>query len=580
MAGRVGEDDREIAATDADYIFNVDDEDALRQIKPQTNPTSFQTDVIRDTDKSTTSSSPRLMNSSENLEGSCDSRIMSNEGEDDTLMESSRSFGNDGISLIIHNNCGPNESILVTDNETEKRSDMRFTTDDCDRDVAEEINIIVTEQLIPDLSNCSIETVNVNGDRLKSKSPQTISESSNSISGPTISDDSESESDVNFENRENDDDDDNKGKEDEEEEDESRDENCNLKMNKKEECDNGNLSDKDNRENKVNGMHKDSFEISGRNNETLNVEILNVSSNIQTVEDSLMQNDLYERELKRRSVSIINEKSIEEMFDDNGWVVTDQDLQTDPQTDSQYSQTTGSMIPISCQFTNADPVDCPFEETEDSIDHSSDDAARIHADEIIPKILEQRYIGDDLRVRLDIKDVEKISTDEQDIFPTNPSRSHVYGQNSLGKNGWLISDESESESDRAVSPIEIVKLGINGDNERINSETDNAQHDSIIDENGWVILNDDDDDDNDDIIGKNFGKHRMSMLRSQTIDALNKSNIENGALSANATQSRDNNELSGEHEESDTDINIPMKMVTTVLCVSVLCYSVLMNLFP
>ena len=96
------------------------------------------------------------------------------------------------------------------------------------------------------------------------------------------------------------------------------------------------------------------------------------------------------------------------------------------------------------------------------------------------------------------------------------------------------------------------------------------------DENGWVILN----KVNDSSSGKEGeSMDETSTIRSQTTDLVARTNVENGALVANATQSKET-ESCNEHEDTPgVDITIPMQMVTTVFCVSVLCYSVLINLF-
>ncbi|XP_043670989.1 RING finger protein nhl-1 isoform X4 [Vespula pensylvanica] len=257
-----------------------------------------------------------------------------------------------------------------------------------------------------------------------------------------------------------------------------------------------------------------------------------------------------------RSSSLLSDRSNEdELFDDNGWLVTDQDLQTDGSTRSSKNQESNS------------------------------------------------FEGEDDRM------IEKPSTTmeetkrEQGILnssktPESSLRSRVYRQSSIGKNGWLISDESESESERAVSPAGSTKNTDNVRNEEdveINEEDTKGTVESkkdnwSIEENGWMIVNEEESTSVPNLSGykdpssspekMELKRGRSSTIRSQTTtDLVTRANVENGALIANANRTKET-ERSDEHEDAtDVDISIPMQMVTTVFCVSVLCYSVLMNLF-
>lgn len=255
--------------------------------------------------------------------------------------------------------------------------------------------------------------------------------------------------------------------------------------------------------------------------------------------------------VKRRSSSILEEKSVEELFDDNGWVITDQDLE-------KPARAVGSK-------KNG------FEERASSNE-------------------EKRETGSGDRFE---------ETNSGNVASQSLSRSgggKYGGESSIGKNGWMVSDESESESERAVSPMEnstrrrnevsIEEDGrLNRDGSSSTAEESGkggigAENDSWTgDENGWVILNKVNDSSN----GKEGESvdETLSTIRSQTTDLVARTNVvENGALVANATQSKETESNCNEHEDTPgVDITIPMQMVTTVFCVSVLCYSVLINLF-
>lgn len=253
--------------------------------------------------------------------------------------------------------------------------------------------------------------------------------------------------------------------------------------------------------------------------------------------------------VKRRSSSILEEKSIEELFDDNGWVITDQDLE-------KPGRAVGSKN--------------GFEE-------------RPSPNE------EKRETGSE-------EDRLEEETNSGNVASQSLSRSgggKYGGESSIGKNGWMVSDESESESERAVSPMENSRRnevsieedgGLNRDGSSSTAEESGkggigAENDSWTgDENGWVILNKVNDSSN----GKEGESvdETLSTIRSQTTDLVARTNVENGALVANATQSKETESNCNEHEDTPgVDITIPMQMVTTVFCVSVLCYSVLINLF-
>lgn len=565
-AGRVEDDNKVIA----DHVtINVDaDGDAFKP--PTTNTRSSRTDIITDTDKSTTSSTSSHLAISESesnlLEGGRedDNRVASVAPEDATTLVEGRS-GNDEISLAAADR-ERDESILLAaddgdDSEARRRVvfGKRETSEDDSsafgRIVVEDVDA-VGEQGTSDLTNRPIEMIDERRGRSRSKESQTVSECSSSISGRTLSDDSEdSESDDSGSESKEDD-------EEEAEDDESRDENCNVKKERKEEEKEEGKTESGDKGSEISEKEEGSSTF-GNDEETM---VLSVSSS--KGESSTTPDDRYERDLKRRSASIIDERSIEEMFDDNGWVITE-DLQQDLQT--------VSAIPPGFGFT-----DDRVEKTE-----LEDYSGTTRTEEAIPRTAERRHdeisdnIEDSSSTAIDHHVEQTIPSSEARASEDSPSRSHVYRQNSLGKNGWLVSDESESESERATSPGSQVPhhdRDVEGMSAR--SEASRGIEDSIaggIDENGWVILDDDDDDDDDDRVGERSAQR--STIRSQTTDLVTKTNIENGGanLLANAARSK------GERREErappvGANVSIPVQMVTTVFCVSVLCYTVLTNL--
>jgi len=561
-------------ATFADLAFDgdADDENAL---KPQSYANSAsRTDVITDTDKSTTSSTSlhhlAISKPSESLleDGRDDVRVArANSGmapfEDEAAFAETCS-GNDGISSVADHG-----SAHVIDDDTSVTGYDEIAAGNYASESTPAVFRVVVEdvdgtadagQVVSEFANRSVAAIDGRRDRSRSKDSQTISECSSSISGQTVSD-SESASDSKSEDEDEDG-----------EDDESRDENCNVKKRKE-----GKKNDKD--LDHEDGAGSDVNEENESSESDEEATILSAGSNTRG-ENSATPNDRYEEEPKRRSVSIIDERSIEEMFDDNGWVITEQDLQQDLQSDLQ---TTSANLPN--VRSTSDSADRPFELSEGSaVDTSSrydrEDAAVTRSEEIIPRKSRDR---DETTGNLEGSSAQSTSIDD-DIERTiltserrtseNPLRSRVYRQSSLGKNGWLVSDESESETERTISPIE-ASCDRDGDAENRSARAIEDSMMGSIDENGWVILNG---DRNDRVADRSA---QESIRSTQTTDHVAKSNIENGGLVANANRSKATEQSEpGEYEETPgTDISIPMQMVTTVFCVSVLCYSVLTNLF-
>ncbi|KAI4485373.1 hypothetical protein M0804_006878 [Polistes exclamans] len=230
-----------------------------------------------------------------------------------------------------------------------------------------------------------------------------------------------------------------------------------------------------------------------------------------------------------RSSSLVSDKSIEdELFDDNGWLVTDQDLQLDGSIRSSKNQDNNLMI-------------------------GQEDEKNIN---------------------------ENLNASKS---PDYSSRNRVYRQSSIGKNGWLISDESESESERTNSPTgsrktteDTIKNEENIERQEDSNKSEEPKKDDwSIEENGWMIVNDEDNESTIQNLSKTeeppsldkteLKRGRSSTNSSQTTtDLVTRANVENGALIANANRSKQT-ERSDEHEDAtDVDISIPMQMVTTV----------------
>jgi len=546
--------------TFADVAFDgdADDGDAL---KPQPYASSAtRTDIITDTDKSTTSSTSlhhlAISEPSESLleDDRDDVRVTrANSGvvpfEDEAAFAEACS-GNDGISSSVAADYG---SARVIDDDTSATGHGEIATGNYAsestpavfRVVVEDVDAAVDAgQIVSEFANRSVAAIDGRRDRSRSKDSQTVSECSSSISGQTVSD-SESPGDSESEDKDED-----------EEDDESRDENCNVKKRKE-----GKKNDED-LDREENGAGSDVNEENESSESDEEATILSAGFNTRG-ENSATPDDRYEEEPKRRSVSIIDERSIEEMFDDNGWVITEQDLQTDPQTTSANSPSFRSASD-STELSEGSAVNPTRYD-------AREDAAVTRNEEIIPRKGDRDEAsgspeGSSARSPSVDDDVERtILPSERRAASENPLRSRVYRQSSLGKNGWLVSDESDSESERTTSPIEASRRS-----PRANDAIEDSTMGSI-DENGWVILNGD----------GNERVHEESTIRSQTTGHVAKSNIENGELVASASRSKGTEQSeSDEYEETPgTDISIPMQMVTTVFCVSVLCYSVLTNLF-
>ncbi|XP_076660153.1 tripartite motif containing protein thin isoform X2 [Halictus rubicundus] len=315
-----------------------------------------------------------------------------------------------------------------------------------------------------------------------------------------------------------------------EEEDQSRDENSNLKIKKtgssRDKADDGG----DDKNAKSEGDSTESEESTDTETDD-ETTVLSVRADPRSQEDR--HQDRYD-EVKRRSSSIIGEKSIEELFDDNGWVITDQDLQADGPR----------RISRSFELIDGEPKDTGVKE------ENSD------------------KLGDVDK----LKDSEKTEENETDdksegaktlsLSGSSESlpRSRVYRQSSLGKNGWMVSDESDSENDRG-STGENAKKTADGrtkvSSDLVEKEGKKEEGAWNIDENGWVIVNRMKNTED----GKGVEDETRSTIRSQTTDLAVRTSTENGALVANATQSKET-DSPAEHEDTPgVAISIPMQMV-------------------
>ena len=173
-------------------------------------------------------------------------------------------------------------------------------------------------------------------------------------------------------------------------------------------------------------------------------------------------------------------------------------------------------------------------------------------------------------------DEENDERNDESISNSDNPRSRTYGQSSIGKNGWMTSDESEGETDGTLSSIPPV------DNNRMEEEINinvegrqNSIEECSIGEEGWVILDKDINKKSNDRVdlmlnGNDIFK-RENIFR--TTDSVGDKSGDNDALMMNASQNNKN------EETPESNMSVPMQMVTTVLCVSVLFYSVLFNLF-
>ncbi|XP_076759971.1 tripartite motif containing protein thin isoform X3 [Xylocopa sonorina] len=471
-----------------------------------------------------------------------DETITSSSSSSATKLESLEGSGND---TRVENRSGINEDALVEGRSGNDVNSSLTARNDRRASLARPAAIPLREY---QLDRVPSENEPVNTDERR-RSPETMDGSTGNHVAAEVRSDSEttSESETGTET-------------DSETDEESRDENSNIKNKKTEnpeKGDDGRASDSEHRRNDDSDDDDDdsSDEETSSSETDDQTTVLSVPSNSHSDNSYNLVERYDDSTVKRRSSSILEEKSIEELFDDNGWVITDPDLQPE-----NHRRTSRSFESIDGEDEGGRRVGTSREGNE----------ANGNEDETIEN-------GKSLSV-----------SESSDSL----SRSRVYRQSSIGKNGWLVSDESETESDRATSPVEdqTGQGVVENSHENIEDETpvlltttnSTSGGDSIVpddersvEENGWTIPK-------NASTGKGVegeSTDETSTIRSQTTDLVLRTNVENGALVANATQSKET-ESSNEHEDTPgVDISIPMQMVTTVFCVSVLCYSVLINLF-
>lgn len=330
-------------------------------------------------------------------------------------------------------------------------------------------------------------------------------------------------------------------------------------------------------------------------------------------------------------------EKVENLFDDNGWVVADEDADTiNAKTTLRTSY--DPSIHDHAREANADP-----EET-DKTDFYNEESTRRREDSVETE--SETSIGNDL---------------SNDWKKSSSSRIRESGS-TIGSNGWLVSEESGSESEITTSPIggipsleasshrtddnsslDISRMFLSSDEDSLREELRDSL--SRVDSTGsgggshgddlsWVFLGDQETDngqkdrvsdeiiedrrvvdsssrinetlaprENDSVIstGKdNEEASSRSLARAVdvgdddngakligAVSQLRKNRGENGVGTATrelSSASKDPEEHDGDRagdkeDDDETPMNMPMQMVTTVFCVSVLCYSVLTNLF-
>lgn len=135
----------------------------------------------------------------------------------------------------------------------------------------------------------------------------------------------------------------------------------------------------------------------------------------------------------------------------------------------------------------------------------------------------------------------------------NSEKFRKYRHGSIGKNGWITSsDESESETEAANLTTLPLDDANDDDKEMFNNEKeDGANSLQLNDEERKTLPNE-------------IDKEEINCKRNG-----NESEMKN-------LYSIPDNE---KKDATERDVSVPMQMVTTVLCIFVLCCSVLINLF-
>lgn len=510
-------EDYEIAAKNAENDIDGS------MVKPQSSKRTHGTDDSTDTDKTITSSSSSYATRPESLQGSgYDNRVENRSDVHEDAFMGGRSVND--VSSSLADRRGSVTDVRVQDEEYRTQA-----------------------------GNLSSSTGLLEESRERSVRPS--DEERKSRNGSRY--DSETDSDSGTES----------ASETDEEEDQSRDENSNVKIKKTENPDKGEHNGRTSG-NEAASNEDESEGSTGSESDDDETTVLSVRSN-QPTESNYIAVDRYDDTAKRRSSSITGEKSIEELFDDNGWVITEQDLQPEgPQRisaslkaidhDVPDVSTNGSGKPSLSEHKQERSRKFGNTESANEADHSEENNDEDEGD----------------------YETESGKAPSMSESSDNSPRNREHRQGSIGKNGWLVSDESDNESDRVASPtrkskgreasevkadvaarnakpagktssvgnVETRRTNSDGSSSMVSSAKSNGgprRKDSLvtdnawsIDENGWVILN----KVNDAAVGvgkvvEGESTGETSTIRSQTTDRVVRTNVENGALVANATRS-------------------------------------------
>lgn len=142
-------------------------------------------------------------------------------------------------------------------------------------------------------------------------------------------------------------------------------------------------------------------------------------------------------------------------------------------------------------------------------------------------------------------------------------------ENLFDDNGWVVTDESLISATQKPREKGWPAKPINSEINNNNKVTGQKEGQWSIGENGWVVVSDDEND-------KGIIISRNGEQQQQQAATANLENVDGALVTtvmSSAPLKRDS------LEDSAYDTSLPMQMVTTVFCVSVLCCSVLINLF-
>ncbi|XP_066588026.1 RING finger protein nhl-1 isoform X3 [Prorops nasuta] len=301
---------------------------------------------------------------------------------------------------------------------------------------------------------------------------------------------------------------------------------------------------------------EDEEEDNDTNKTTLRNNLENRESGLSTNDDNVNHYDL---SLKRRSgSSIFEEKSIEELFDDNGWVVTDQDLQLDKPRIHTIKLEEGSGQGESVNHN--DETESEKTETNDQTSeakHNSETEPIDKETSTLRRIPQETGFDRDVRLVLEEPDRFAEKHKEQNHIFEQPRNILINAISNMLSPSISVTDENS------------VDLFINDktleESEKLEKDEEFSMDDKwMIDDNGWVIL-------------KGVGGLKSEMGEGKEVDLETGLNVERGIENGAVTNAKEIGRT--DEDASGVALSIPMQMVTTVFCVSVLCYSVLINLF-